>query len=191
MNGQGMAEIDAGIVERYAEHLSGRAESVVLSFAVGGSVAGAVLGSVPGFLSHSLIAPGANYFAVLLVAIAGGFVGRSIGEKRAVGLRLQAQMTLRQLQVEQRLIRPAAVAPATPAPIPAALAPVPPVAPVVAAAPPLLVQPAAPAAPPAVPPPAPLTVAPPPPPLPPVVAVEPPPAPVLVPPAQPPLSSRG
>ena len=88
---RGMADLDEGIVELYAEHLSRKAASVVVTMAVGGAIGGAVLGTVPGLLSHSVISPGANYFAVLLGAIAGGFLGRSLGEKRAVGYRLQAK----------------------------------------------------------------------------------------------------
>ena len=134
-----MTDLNEGIVELYAEHLLKKASSAVLTLAVGGAIAGAAVGAVPGLLSHSLISPGANYFAVLLGAIAGGFLGRSIGEKRAVGLRLQAQMALHQLQVENRLV---AARPVAPAPVPApAPAPVAAPAPVVVAAPPLVAPP--------------------------------------------------
>ena len=122
----GMADPADGIVERYAEHLARKAGSAVVTLAVAGAVAGAVLGAIPGLLSHSVISPGTNYFAVLLGAIAGGFAGRSLGEKRAVGLRLQAQMALHQARLERRI----SVAAAAPAPAPAA-----PVAPVLPPAP--------------------------------------------------------
>jgi hypothetical protein len=136
-----MTELNEGIVELYAEHLLKKASSAVLSLTVSGVLGGAVLGAVPHLLSHSVVSPGTTYFAVLLGAIAGGFFGRSLGEKRAVGLRLQAQMALRQLQLESRAVQaPAApvarpVAPA-PAPVPVPVAPAPVAAPV--AAPPLL-----------------------------------------------------
>ena len=147
-----MTDLNEGIIELYAEHLLKKASSAVVTLAVAGAIAGAAIGAVPGLLSHSVISPGANYFAVLLGAIAGGFLGRSFGEKRAVGLRLQAQMALHQLQVENRLVpvpvaRPAAPAQAVAPPVAAPLAP-PLVAPVAAppvAAPPL-VAPAAPVA---------------------------------------------
>src|SRR4051812_6054046 len=158
-----MAEPDGGIVEQYAGYLSRKAASVVVSLAVGGAVAGAVLGAIPGLLSHSVISPGANYFAVLLGAVAGGFAGRSFGEKKAIGLRLQAQMALHQGQLAQRVAVPAAPAtqpavqqprPAAPAPVqaaPVAPAPAPfaqPLAhPPVAAPAPTTLQPVAPAAP--------------------------------------------
>ena len=120
-----MTEPNAAIVEQYAEHLSGRAASSVLSFALVGTAGGAALGAVPGHLAHSLLANGVNYFAVLLGALAGGIAGRSLGDKRATGLRLQAQLALRQLEVEQLLLRRAPVAAAAPAPAPAPVAPAP------------------------------------------------------------------
>src|SRR6266516_4800072 len=97
-----MADPGEGIVELYAEHLARQAASVVVTLAVTGAVAGAVLGAVPGLLTHSIISPGANYFAVLLGAIAGGVAGRSFGEKRAVGLRFQAKLALHQAAAEQQ-----------------------------------------------------------------------------------------
>lgn len=145
-----MTELNEGIVELYAEHLLKKASSAVLSLTVSGVLGGAVLGAVPHLLSHSVVSPGTTYFAVLLGAIAGGFFGRSLGEKRAIGLRLQAQMALRQLQLESRAVqapaapvaRPVAPAPApapAPVPVPVAPAPAPVAAPV--AAPPLLTPP--------------------------------------------------
>src|SRR5882757_5197797 len=99
-----MEDLNEGIVEQYAGHLVRRASSVVASVTVAGIVGGAALGAAPGFLSHSLIPGGTKYFAVLLGAIAGGILGRTLGERRALGLRLQAQMTLRQLQFESRFV---------------------------------------------------------------------------------------
>jgi hypothetical protein len=115
-----MEDLNEGIVELYAGHLLKRASSVVVSFTVVGIIGGAALGAAPGFLSHSLIPAGTKYYAVLLGAIAGGFLARSIGDRRALGLRLQAQMALRQLQLESRFV----TAPAAPAARPAAPAPV-------------------------------------------------------------------
>src|SRR5882672_9482631 len=133
-----MTEPNAAIVEQYAEHLSGKAASSVLSFALVGAAGGAALGAIPGHLSHSLLANGVNYFAVLLGALAGGIAGRSLGDKRAVGLRLQAQLALRQLQVEELLLHrapaPAAAVPPLSAP---AVAPAPAFTPAPTLAPPL------------------------------------------------------
>src|SRR5438094_230423 len=125
MNSLGMTEPTAVIVEQYAEHLTGRAASAVFSFVLVGVAGGAALGAIPGHLSHSVIAGGVNYFAVLLGAIAGGIAGRSLGDKRATGLRLQAQLLLRQLQIEEQLLQQRApvAPPALPVPMPVAPAP--------------------------------------------------------------------
>jgi hypothetical protein len=156
-----MTDLNEGIVEQYAEHLLKKASSAVVSLVVCGTFGGAVLGAIPGHLGHSVISSSANYFAVLLGAIAGGFFGRSLGEKRALGLRLQAQMALRQLQLESRAVQaPAApvARPVAPAPAPApAAAPFPVVAAPVAA-PPVFLPPPAPA--PVAPAPAPAVAAP-------------------------------
>jgi hypothetical protein len=125
-----MADLHEGIVQQYAEHLLAKGSSVVRTWTVSGAIFGLVLGAIPAFLHHSIIAPGANYFAVLLGAVAGGIVGRSLGEKRAIGLRFQAQMALRQLEIESRFVVPAPVArqvEAAPAPVaaPAQVAPAP------------------------------------------------------------------
>jgi hypothetical protein len=168
-----MTESNAAIVEQYAAHLSSRASSALVSFGLVGVAGGAALGAVPGHLSHSLIAGGVNYFAVLLGAVSGGIAGRSLGEKRAAGLRFQAQLALRQLQVEERLFQlvaqPAAVA--TPASVPPFTNSTPPEPMFVPAPAPPVLQPTAPP----VVAPAPVSLAPPPPPPP-----LPPPAPVSV-----------
>src|SRR3954447_17035583 len=138
-----MTELNEGIVELYAEHLLKKASSAVLTSTVAGVIGGAILGAVPHLLSHSIVSPGTTYFAVLLGAIAGGFFGRSLGEKRAVGLRLQARMALRQLQLESRAVQ----APAAPVARPVAPAPVPAASPAPATPAPLPVAPAPVAAP--------------------------------------------
>src|SRR6266705_1563551 len=169
-----MTDLNEGIIELYAEHLLKKASSAVVTLAVGGAIGGAAIGAIPGLLSHSVISPGANYFAVLLGAIAGGFLGRAIGDKRAVGLRLQAQMALHQLQVENRLVAPPAAPvarPAAPAPAPVAAPAPPPVAPL--AAPPLVAPPTV----------APVTFAPAPAPLAPAEPPAPPASPAQAPPA--------
>jgi hypothetical protein len=156
-----MTESNAAIVEQYAAHLSSRASSALVSFGLVGVAGGAALGAVPGHLSHSLIAGGVNYFAVLLGAVSGGIAGRSLGEKRAAGLRFQAQLALRQLQVEERLFQLVAEA-ATPASVPPFTTSAPPEPMFVPAPAPPVLQPTAP---PLVAP-APVSLAPPPPPPP-------------------------
>ena len=112
-----MAELDESIVQQYAQHLVAKAGSVVRNWTIGGVVFGATLGAIPAFLEHSFIAHGAaGKFAVVLGAIAGGIAGRTAGEKRALDLRFQAQMSLRQLEVEHRLVAPPVPAPVAAAP---------------------------------------------------------------------------
>ena len=150
---RGMSSPDGGIVEQFSEHLSRRAASAVATLSVVGVLVGAFLGGVPGHMSHSLISPGVNYLAVVLGGIAGGFVGRSQGEKKAAGLRLQASFVLYlggraapRAAAPAQAVAPAPVpappAPSAPAPVapppaaPAMTAPAPPVVPApVAAAP--------------------------------------------------------
>jgi hypothetical protein len=111
----------AGVVERYVEHLRGKAASAVRVWSSVGVLAGIVLGAAPGRLNHSLISAGVTYFAVLLGAIAGGIAGRSFGERRATGLRLQAELVLHQARVERALLEQSK-------PVPAAV-PAPPITP--------------------------------------------------------------
>src|SRR4051794_10447577 len=162
MKRDGMADQSEGIVQAYAEHLARKAGSVVVTFAVGGTVAGAALALIASKMPGGLINPGVRNFAILLGAIAGGFLGRSIGDKKAAVFKLQAGLALHQAQLAQKLAgRPAAQAPVPQAPVPHV-----PVAQAVPAAPaPVAPAPVAPApvapAPVAVPPaPAPTAVAP-------------------------------
>ena len=187
-----MADPNEGIVEQYAQHLLKRAATAVLSWTVMGVILGAFLGGLPRLFRHNLISPSKIYFAILLGAIAGGFLGRSLGEKRALGLRLQAQMALRQLELENRALfgRAPAAPPPAPAPVPVPVAAPPvaaPVAPALVAPPPVAPAPVAPAP---VAAPAPIPAAPAVEPLlaPPPVVPEPAPAPAPVaPPAAPPF----
>src|SRR4029077_11245229 len=107
----GMVEFE-GIVQQHAGALLKRASSAVVTWSVAGAVAGAVLGSIPRLFSHNLINPGVSYFAVLAGAIAGGYLGRSFGRRRAVALRYEAQVAIRQLAAELQGAPAAAPAPA-------------------------------------------------------------------------------
>jgi len=204
-----MADLDVTIIEKYADHLYRKAAARVTMLTFGGALLGALLGGLPRFVdrNHSLIPNHLTYATLLIGAAAGGFLGYTLGERRAYGLRLQAQLALHQLQVERAIVRPAAPAAPAPPATPVAAPPAPPAtpaapAPPVVAAPPLAAPPppaAAPApappltipavspvpAPPVAPPatPAAATPAPPAPPR----LVEP--APISAPPVTPPLSS--
>jgi len=183
------------IFEQWAKHLETKASGIVMASMVAGGIVGAVLGGVPLLhLSNGVVPHHLGYATVLIGAAAGAYLGWSFGERRAVGLRLQAEVARRQFQVEQSLIRrmmqlaptppvhqavshpPVAPAPAAPAPV--ALPQVPVMAPV--APPPLpvaapVVSPPAPVAP-LLTTPAPVTPA-----VPPVVAPVPVPAPAPLP----------
>ena len=134
-------QFDPNIIERYADQLYRKADSLRIGSAVIGAVLGIVFGAVPlSPLGKYLPVPTTFGLAtVLLGALCGGFIGYVVGEGRAFRTRLQAQMVLFQLQLERNTA--SAQAPAAPvaAPVPAQ-APVPapqPAEPVfVAAAPP-------------------------------------------------------
>ncbi|MGI8421131.1 MAG: hypothetical protein ACR2MU_02540 [Gaiellaceae bacterium] len=156
-------EFDPRIIERFAEQLSQRAESVRTGLAIVGGIVGVGFGTVPLTpLGASGPIPSTFGFATILVGgLAGVLIGYVVGEGRAFRYRVQAQMALFQLQIERNTTArltaaiaelptsaprsapppavspptPPAVAPAASSPPPvAAVAPVPP--PVVAAAPP-------------------------------------------------------
>src|SRR5258707_15444607 len=129
-----MAELDL-IVERYADHLERKASGRVTVFTIFFALVGSILGSVPLFpLKYGLIPHHLGYATLLVGAAAGGYLGYTMGAPRAEGLRLQAQLTLHQLQFQlgQRLVQaaapvasvpvsylPVAPAPVAPAPLPA------------------------------------------------------------------------
>src|SRR5712691_4972542 len=129
-----MTELDSTIVERYADHLQRKASARVTVYTIFLALIGSSLGAVPLFPFKYGLIPHQLGFATLLVgAAAGGYLGYTMGLRRAEGLRLQSQMTLHQLQVERSLVQPALAAAAAPvAPAPVAPAPIAP-APVVAA----------------------------------------------------------
>ena len=158
-----------GLIEQYAQHLERKASGLVFRFTVVSGFVGALLGGFPLFhASNGLVPHHLGYATLLLGAAAGAYLGWSTGERRAIEPRLQAQLALRQLQVEQTLMGRVAAPPAAPAPTPVeppAPTPVEPPAP----------TPAAVRTPAPVPAPGPLA----PPPDPPVVQVAPTPPPIV------------
>src|SRR5712691_4123070 len=137
-----MTELDPTIVERYADHLQRKASARVTVYTMFLALLGSALGAVPLFpLKYGLIPHQLGFATLLIGAAAGGYLGYTLGIRRAEGLRLQAQMTLHQLEVERSLVQPVsapaapvAAAPVAPAPAPVAPAPAPVApAPVVAA----------------------------------------------------------
>src|SRR5947209_9384737 len=130
--------LDPSIVERYAEHLQRRAASRVMGFTIAFALLGSILGSVPLIAPNRVLIPHSLGLALLLVgAAAGGYLGYTIGVRRAEGLKLQAQMTLLQVQLgaAQAAVAPAPapVAVAAPVAAPVAAQPVPVAAPAPAA----------------------------------------------------------
>ena len=90
-----MPTYDSNLLRTLAERLNAQARSAV----VVGIVAGAVTGGLFGFaaslifmLSQSMLIPG---------AVVGGILGIVAGRRKAQALRLQAQMALCQVQIEE------------------------------------------------------------------------------------------
>lgn len=94
---------DPTIIERAAEKLYGKAQSVVHGCIAAGIVVGAAFGAVPlTSLGDAWPIPAVFGFATALCgALVGGVVGFVIGDTRAFGYRLQAQATLCQVQLER------------------------------------------------------------------------------------------
>jgi len=129
-----MTQLDSSIVERYAEHLARRASARVMGYTIVCALLGSMLGSVPLVAPNRVLIPHVLGLALLLVgAAAGGYLGYTIGVRRAEGLRLQAQVTLHQLQVELMLVKPAAAVAPLPVAAPAVALAVAPPAPVAVA----------------------------------------------------------
>src|SRR3954451_7877379 len=124
--------LDSSIVERYAEHLQRRASSRVMAFTIFFALVGSILGSFPLVAPNRVLIPHYLGMALLLVgAAAGGYLGYTIGVRRAEGLKLQAQMTLHQMQLSaaQAAARPHAAVAVSPVPAAAPVAPPAPPAP--------------------------------------------------------------
>jgi hypothetical protein len=87
-----LEQLDPSIVERYAEHLARRASGRVLGYAIVFAVIGAGLGSVPLVAPSRILIPHSLGLAILLIGTAaGGYLGYTMGVRRAEGLRLEAQ----------------------------------------------------------------------------------------------------
>jgi hypothetical protein len=114
-----VTKFDPELIERYAARLEQKAGSRVTRLTVVGGLFGAFLGGMPLFsLLHTAIPHRYGYALLIAGAAAGGYLGFSLGESRAAGLRLQAQVALHQLELERLVQRlepePAAAAPAPP-----------------------------------------------------------------------------
>ena len=140
------AAYDPRVIERFAEQLLSKAESVRVGSAAVGGILGVVFGAVPLTPLESVWPiPGRFGVATMLIgALAGVLMGWVVGEGRAFRYRVQAQMALFQLEIERKVeaavTQAATVAVSAPAPVeapqpapaptPAAATPEPPVEPV-------------------------------------------------------------
>ena len=137
------AAYDPRVIERFAEQLLSKADSVRVGSAAVGGILGVVFGAVPLTPLESVWPiPGRFGVATMLIgALAGVLMGWVVGEGRAFRYRVQAQMALFQLEIERKVeaavmtaatvVAAAAVEPApAPTPVAAPAPPEPPVEPV-------------------------------------------------------------
>lgn len=94
---------DPTVMERYAEQLYRRADSVRIGSIVVGAALGIAFGAAPlSPVGEFLPVPSTFGVAtILLGAVLGGFIGFAVGEGRSFRIRLQAQLVLFQLQLER------------------------------------------------------------------------------------------
>lgn len=125
---------DPKIIERFADQLLRKADTVRVGFAAGGGIFGVVVGSVPLTPLKSVwgVPAGFGVATIIVGALLGILIGYVVGEGRAFRYRVQAQSAIFQLQIEQRVA--SAVAQAVVQAAPAATASP---APAIEAAPPL------------------------------------------------------
>jgi hypothetical protein len=135
------AGYDPKIIERFAEQLLRKADTVRVGCAVGGGIFGVFVGAVPLTPLSSVwgVPAGFGVATIIVGALIGILVGYVIGEGRAFRYRVQAQSAIFQLEIERRVSSAVAEAVATAAaqaqaaPVPqepAAPAPPPPLSPV-------------------------------------------------------------
>ena len=91
-------EYNPGVLQKFAQRLYARANSIVALYALAGAILGAGLGGVGG--SSLDIAQ----LGIILGAVFFGLVGFSIGSERALALRVQAQTMLCQMSIEKHLL---------------------------------------------------------------------------------------
>jgi len=123
------ASYDPRVIERFAEQLLGKADSVRVGSAAVGGIVGVVFGAVPLTPLDSVWPIPARFgvATMLIGALTGVLLGWVVGEGRAFRYRVQAQMALFQLEIERKVEASlSAMAPTPPpAPAPAAAAELP------------------------------------------------------------------
>ena len=99
-----MADYDPKILQKSADDLYSRAESIVATYIGGGLVLGIALGGgLAGVLAkvRSDMDPSALAIMAILTGVLGSAVGWAQGSAKAFWLKLEAQRTLCQLQIEK------------------------------------------------------------------------------------------
>jgi hypothetical protein len=140
------AGYDPKIIERFADQLLRKADTVRVGCAVGGGIFGVFVGAVPLTPLRSVWGVPASFGVATIIvgALLGILIGYVVGEGRAFRYRVQAQSAIFQLEIERRVsaaVTEAVASVAAPSESPAP-ASEPPPAPVVESAPGALVEPA-------------------------------------------------
>jgi hypothetical protein len=96
---------DPKIIERFADQLLRKADTVRVGCAVGGGIFGVFVGAVPLTPLKSLwgVPAGFGVATIIVGALLGILVGYVIGEGRAFRYRVQAQSAIFQLEIERRV----------------------------------------------------------------------------------------
>ena len=142
------AGYDPKIIERFADQLLRKADTVRVGCAVGGGIFGVFVGAVPLTPLKSVwgLPAGFGVATIIVGALVGILIGWVIGEGRAFRYRVQAQSAIFQLEIERRVT--SAVAEAVPTATAHAASPVieeppkPPSLPPLSPAPPVAAEPA-------------------------------------------------
>ena len=109
------AGYDPKIIERFADQLLRKADTVRVGCAVGGGIFGVFVGAVPLTPLKSVwgLPAGFGVATIIVGALVGILIGWVSGEGRAVRYRVQAQSAIFQLEIERRVTSAVAEAVAT------------------------------------------------------------------------------
>src|SRR2546429_7910208 len=99
------AGYDPKIIERFADQLLRKADTVRVGCAVGGGIFGVFVGAVPLTPLKSVwgLPAGFGVATIIVGALVGILIGWVIGEGRAFRYRVQAQSAIFQLEIERRV----------------------------------------------------------------------------------------
>ena len=99
------AGYDPKIIERFADQLLRKADTVRVGCAVGGGIFGVFVGAVPLTPLRSVwgLPAGFGVATIIVGALIGILLGYVIGEGRAFRYRVQAQSAIFQLEIERRV----------------------------------------------------------------------------------------